>query len=412
MGLAAGAGFFAIVAPASSGFAVGMAVFASEPAFSTPASLSDVMTRRVYPSVVGESDSLSGAGETDSLSSASDGLSTEGRPWIDIPLAVDDARGGYRLDRFLAERIRRLSRTRIQSIIAAGNVVRRDAPLQPLRAASRVHAGETVIVRRPAPIEPVVPMHAGVIHRCAELLVLDKPAGLPVHPSARYHRHTLTAVLRREFGTAHGWTMAHRLDRETSGVMVFGRKGKTDSLLKRAFQERRVTKEYLAIVRGTLRDPSTVELPIGPAMGSRIRIKMGPRSIGDGGLPACTEVEPLSCGEYRGESITLVRASPRTGRQHQIRVHLAELGHPVLGDKLYGIDEQAFLDVADHIRLMSDLEAELGLSRQALHAAAITIPHPLEPRTLVFTAPWPPELESILADPRAVAAARCPPPRP
>ena len=377
------------------------------------------MTGRVYPSAVVQSDRLSGA--SDSLQAAH-GLQTDSPQtdspqtdspqtdslWIDIPLAVDEARTGYRLDRFLAERIRRLSRTRIQTIIASGHVHRRDAPQQPLRAATRVHAGDTLILRRPAPLEPSVPMHAGVIHRCADLLVLDKPAGLPVHPSARYHRHTLTAVLRREFGPGHGWTMAHRLDRETSGVIVFGRKGATDSLLKRAFQERRVHKEYLAIVRGTLRHAATVDVPLGPALGSRVRIKMGPCPLSRGGLPASTAIEPLAHGEFREQPVTLVRAWPRTGRQHQIRVHLAELGCPVLGDKLYGIDEQAFLDVADHVRLMTDLEQELGLSRQALHAAAITIPHPVQGRDVVFTAPWPAELAAIL-DPVRAAAARCPP---
>jgi 23S rRNA pseudouridine1911/1915/1917 synthase len=241
-----------------------------------------------------------------------------------------------------------------------------------------------------------VPMHADVVHREDELLVLDKPAGLPVHPSARYHRSTLTAVLRRDFGPDHGWRMAHRLDRETSGVMVFGRRGTTDSLLKRAFQERRVHKEYLAIVQGTVQGPARIDIPLGPASGSRVRIKMGPRSHSDGGLVACTDLEPLAVAAFRGQPVTLVRASPRTGRQHQIRVHLAELGHPIVGDKLYGIDEQAFLDVADHVRLMSDLEAELGLSRQALHAFAITIPHPTTGRDVRFTAPWPPELASIV----------------
>jgi len=372
------------------------------------------MTRRVYPSVVWQSDSLSGQSDSldddDGAPQAGDARQADS-PWIDIPLAVDEARTGYRLDRFLAERIRRLSRTRIQTIIAAGNVCRLDAPMQPLRAASRVRAGETVIVRRPAPLEPAVPMHAAVIHRCANLLVLDKPAGLPVHPSARYHRHTLTAVLRNEFGPGHGWTMAHRLDRETSGVIVFGRKGATDSLLKRAFQERRVQKEYLAIVRGTLGNATIVDVPLGPAIGSRVRIKIGPCPLVQGGLPASTAVEPVAHGDFRDQPITLVRASPLTGRQHQIRVHLAEIGHPVLGDKLYGIDEQAFLDVADHVRLMSDLEEELGLSRQALHAAAISFRHPTEDRELVFTAPWPPELAAIL-DPARAAAPRCPPRRP
>jgi 23S rRNA pseudouridine1911/1915/1917 synthase len=322
--------------------------------------------------------------------------------WIDIPLPVDPARDGYRLDRFLAERIRRLSRTRIQSIIAAGQVRSIERPADVLRAASRVRLGETIVVRRPAPIEPAVPLTATVLHRDASLLVLDKPAGLPVHPSARYHRHTLTAVLRAWFGSGHGWQMGHRLDRETSGVIVFAR-GRAAGALKRAFQQREVDKRYLAIVRGELSASGTIDVPIGAALGSRVRIKMGPRSLADGGLPASTEVTPLRHGRFRGEPITLVQARPRTGRQHQIRVHLAHVGHPVLGDKLYGIDEQAFIDVADHLRLMGDLEAELGLSRQALHAASIELAHPELGTPLRVTAQWPEELRAILpaeAEPR------------
>jgi 23S rRNA pseudouridine1911/1915/1917 synthase len=331
--------------------------------------------------------------------------------WLEIPLPVDPGRDGYRLDRFLAERIRRLSRTRIQAIIASGFVRCVERPDDVLRAASRVHLGQTVVVRRPAPDEPAVPLTATVLHRDAGLMVLDKPAGLPVHPSARYHRHTLTAVVRTWFGSGHGWQMGHRLDRETSGVIAFAHGGAA-AALKRAFQQREVDKCYLAIVRGRLVGGGIVEVPIGAALGSRVRIKMGPRTLADGGLPACTAIEPLVHGSFRGEPITLVEARPRTGRQHQIRVHLAHHGYPVLGDKLYGIDEQAFIDVVDHGRLMSELEAELGVSRQALHAASLELPHPSTGVRVRITAPWPAELAEILASPLPEEAARCHPPAP
>ena len=318
--------------------------------------------------------------------------------WIEIPLPVDPALDGYRLDRFMAARIRRLSRTRIQTIIGMGQVRCVERPTDILRAASRVHLGETIVVRRPAPVEPAVPLTATVLHRDDALLVLDKPAGLPVHPSARFHRHTLTAVLRAWFGSGHGWQMGHRLDRETSGVIVLAR-GRAAGALKRAFQQREVEKRYLAIVHGELRERGCIDVPIGAAIGSRVRIKMGPRSLADGGLPATTDITPISHGRFRGEPITLVEARPRTGRQHQIRVHLAHVGHAVLGDKLYGIDEQAFIDYADHLRLMSDLEAELGLSRQALHAASIALDHPELGTRIAIAAPWPTELAEIIAAP-------------
>lgn len=334
--------------------------------------------------------------------------------WIDIPLQVDASTDGFRLDRFLTARIRRLSRTRVQTIIANGQVRCPERPEQTLRAASRMQAGQTVIVSRPAPVEPPVPWTACVLHHDAALLVIDKPAGLPVHPSARYHLHTLTALLREVFGAGHGWDMAHRLDRETSGVIAFGRRGGSATALKRAFGRREVVKDYLALVHGTLAAPVHVDVPIGAAIGSRVRIKMGPRPVAEGGMLATTDVEPLAFGEFRGRPITLVSARPRTGRQHQIRVHLEHLGHPVLGDKLYGIDESAFLDVYDHGRLMGDLEAELGLARHALHAHRLELTHPGTRERVRFTAPWPAELAAILDLPSPAAPARspCPPGRP
>lgn len=323
---------------------------------------------------------------------------------------MDAGAHGYRLDRFLALRIRRLSRTRVQTIIDMGRVRCRERPSVELRAATRVVAGQTVIITRPAPVEPPAPHTANVLLHDHSVLVLDKPAGLAVHPSARYHLHTLTAVLRDVFGPGHGWEMAHRLDRETSGVIAFGRHGGTAITLKRAFARRHVTKHYLAIVRGDLRSCERVDVPLGAAIGSRVRIKVGPRSLAEGGLPARTDIEPVAHGSFAGEPVTLVRARPFTGRQHQIRVHLDVLGHPVLGDKLYGIDEQAFVDVHDHGRLMSELEADLGIARQALHAHELELRHPGDGSPLRITAPWPPELAAIVALP--VGAARPDPPAP
>lgn len=330
---------------------------------------------------------------------APEGLPIAGGPpeWIPIPLAVGANHDGYRLDRFIHARIVRLSRTRIQAIIERGQV--RDARGLICRPAHRVRAGEVVTVLRPAPPEPPVVLDYAVAHQDPDLLVLDKPAGLPVHPSARYHRHTLTAVLRERMGVGHGWEMAHRLDRETSGVMVFGRRGGSGSVLKRCFQRREVDKEYLALVHGRVVSASTIEVPLGAALGSEIRVKMGPRTLAEGGLPACTEVEPLRQGTFRGEPITLVRARPRTGRQHQIRVHLALSGHGVVGDKLYGVEEAWFLDIVEGGRPMAEIGEHLGLWRHALHAARIELPHPKDGRRVSFAAPWPEELAAILAWP-------------
>jgi 23S rRNA pseudouridine1911/1915/1917 synthase len=268
-----------------------------------------------------------------------------------------------------------------------------------------VKAAETIWLVRPAPVEPAVVLDYRVLHQDDSLLVIDKPAGLPVHPSARYHRNTLTALMRERLGPGHGWEMAHRLDRETSGVMVFGRRRSSarhvgsGGILKRAFAHREVEKIYLALVRGTMTDPLELTMPLGPAAGSRIRIKMGTVPLADGGLPAHTSVRPIAHGEFKGDTITLVSCRPRSGRQHQIRVHLAQAGFAVLGDKLYGGDERAFVDVVEGRRTMADLERELGLHRHALHALRLTFEHPDTQRRVYFEAPWPAELAAILKVP-------------
>lgn len=314
--------------------------------------------------------------------------------WIEIPLPVGPSHDGYRLDRFISAKIPRLSRTRIQRIIALGQVRRAGLVLE--RGSVRVRTDDVLTILRPAPVEPPAVLDYAVIYEDAELLVVNKPAGLPVHPSARYHRHTLTAVMRERLGTDHGWEMAHRLDRETSGLIIFGRKRGSASVLKRSFAEREVHKEYLALAHGTIDAPRSIELSLGPALHSAIKIKMGPRALDDGGLSARTEVEPLRVGLFRDAPCTLVLARPHTGRQHQIRVHLAAVGHGIVGDKLYGLEEDWFLDVIERGRPLEELNAHLGLQRHALHAAAITLPHPADGRRVSFVAPWPAELAAII----------------
>ncbi|TPV95769.1 MAG: RluA family pseudouridine synthase [Myxococcales bacterium FL481] len=319
-----------------------------------------------------------------------------GADWIEIPLAVDVSHHGFRLDRFLSSRFGRLSRSRIHKMIALGRVLDAASNRPWGKPASRVRTGDELLIVRPAPVEPAVVREYEELHRDSAFLVLNKPAGLPVHPSARYHRNTLTAVMRERMGAGHGWEMGHRLDRETSGVLVLAQRGEAARRLKHAFFRRRTDKEYLAVVHGELTSTHRIEIPLGPARGSRIRIKVGERSLDDGGLSALTEVEPLQRGSFRGEPVTLVRARPKTGRTHQIRVHLALVGHAVVGDKVYGLDEQRFLDVVEDGRPITELEAELGLSRHALHAHRLTLPHPASGEPVTFCAPWPDELAQVL----------------
>jgi 23S rRNA pseudouridine1911/1915/1917 synthase len=321
-------------------------------------------------------------------------MSEDERELIDIPLEVEPARDGYRLDRYLAFKFRRLSRNRIHKMIASGRV-REESGRVLTRNASRVRGGQRLVISRPAPDEPDVPLHYVELHRDAEMLGIDKPSGLPVHPSARYHHHTLTAVMRERLGAGHGWEMAHRLDRETSGVMVFGRRGGSGPLIKGSFFRREVMKTYVALVHGRYAGPSHIDVPLGSA-GSRVLIKVGAVPVSAGGLEAQTEVQPIGHASFRDSPVTVVRCRPRTGRTHQIRAHLAHVGHGIVGDKLYGIDESHFLSIVEGGRPAAELEAELGLHRHALHAAALRLPHPTTGETVEIRAPWPSELAAIV----------------
>jgi 23S rRNA pseudouridine1911/1915/1917 synthase len=320
----------------------------------------------------------------------------QGQPWIEFELEVGPGSEGYRLDRFLAQRFVRMSRTRIHKMLAAGGIRCRSSGERLDKNSLRVRSGQVLVIRRPAPVEPPVVLDYGILHHDEHLLVLDKPGNLPVHPSARYHRNTLTALLRRRLGPKHGWEMAHRLDRETSGVMVFGRRGSSGPALKGSFVRREVDKQYLALVHGRLLDEPSIDIPLGPALGSEILIKVGRRELDQGGLPARTDVEVLSHSMFRGEPITLVRCRPRTGRTHQIRVHLSLIGYPVIGDKIYAVSEQEFLDVVENGRPVAELEAKLGLWRHALHARVLELPHPHTGERVMYRAPWPSELAELM----------------
>jgi 23S rRNA pseudouridine1911/1915/1917 synthase len=293
---------------------------------------------------------------------------------------------GWRLDRFLQKRMRRLSRSRIQRVIHGDC----DVDGRPARPGMRVFRGQTVGFRRPAPPEPEVPRNIGVLYTDPSFYVLDKPAGLPIHPTARYHHSTLTAVLRERFPEER-LQVAHRLDRETSGLLLVARDVPAASTLKKAFARRQIQKRYLAVVHGVIGpDELLLDQPIGPAAG-RVRVRMAVRALDDGGLEARTRVRVLR----RGQSYTFVECRPHTGRQHQIRVHLNAIGHPIVGDKLYP-DEELFLLYTEGGD--SAIQGRLPLGRHALHAAGLNFIHPRSGTPFEIESPLPADLLAFLTE--------------
>jgi 23S rRNA pseudouridine1911/1915/1917 synthase len=291
---------------------------------------------------------------------------------------------GLRLDRFIQNRIPRLSRTRANEIVRSC-CYRADGRKR--RPSERTRAGETVILVRPKFEEPPAPLHFGVVFEDEDVLGVDKPAGLPMHPTATYHRHTLTFLLRERYGDSPPH-IAHRLDRETSGVVVCGKHLDAERGLKRAFEDRQVDKTYLAIVRGEMaEDEGHIELPLAPVK-EGLHVLM---EVCEDGPPARTTWKVLE----RRAGHTLLSLHPETGRQHQLRVHLSEIGHSIVGDKLYGPErEKPFLDFIE-TGMTDALLDRLGHDRQALHAHEVTLVHPGTKEPFTVRAPLAADLKKL-----------------
>ena len=307
---------------------------------------------------------------------------------LTFEVAPDHA--GVRLDRFIQHRIPRLSRTRAQQIIRAC-AYRSDGSRR--RPSDIVKAGEVVLLVREGFEEPEVPLSFDVLLDDGQVLAVDKPAGLPMHPTATYHKHTLSHLLRERMRGEDGYApqIAHRLDRETSGVVLCGRTRTAERSLKMAFEAHRVSKTYLAIVRGELdRDELEIDLPLEPARtGLHVIMNVAPQ----GGLSAHTHVRVHA----RRAGHCLVELFPRTGRQHQLRVHLSAIGHPIVGDKLYGPEREApFLEYIE-TGMTRALRDRLGHERQALHAHAVTFTHPATQELTTVRSPLAEDLQRLWA---------------
>ena len=310
-------------------------------------------------------------------------------PHVRVPFTVEANYAGWRLDRYLQEKIRRLSRERIQRLIETS--IEHDGPAR-LKPATRVVPGMRFALLKEADPEPETPMAFGVVFDDTELLVVDKPAGLPVHPTARYAEHTFTALAKAAF-PARKVDPAHRIDRETSGLLACGCAPKHTRALKASFAAGRVEKIYLALVLGDPpEDRFEVEAPLRLTGTSGVKVRM---HVTEGGLPSRTGFEVL--GRRRapdGAPVALVACHPRTGRQHQIRAHLHHAGLHLVGDKIYGGDEMIFdrftkreMTVADH--------AALRLPRHALHAWRLSLPHPATGARVDLEAPLAADIQAF-----------------
>lgn len=264
--------------------------------------------------------------------------------------------------------------------------------------------GDLLVYLMPALVEPPVDPNYTLLHEDDDLLVLDKPAPLPCHPGGRFFAHTLWALLKENHGLAEP-RLINRLDRETSGIVLVAKNKAAARLCQEQFAQHRVEKVYLVVVEGNY--PDTVDpveangwLGVDPESAIRKKMRFYPKQCDapPGAVASSTQFRRISTAS--NASLSLLEARPHTGRCHQIRATLLSLGFPVVGDKLYGVDEQLFLRFQED-RLSEADHARLRISRQALHAARLRLHHPATGQELEFSAPLPLTLSALMASARS-----------
>ncbi len=306
---------------------------------------------------------------------------------------VPDAAAGERLDRALAGLMPDLSRSRLKALIEGGQVTLDDDTV--LDPSIRVKPGQSFAICVPDPVaaEPEAQAIAlTVVYEDAEVIVIDKPAGMVVHPAPGSPDGTLVNALLAHCGESLAGIggvarpgIVHRIDKDTSGLLVVAKTEPAHTGLAAQFADHSVERSYLAFVWGAPVPPSgEITGAIGRSPSDRKKMAIVTR----GGKPALTRYRTLA--RYGGDTAALVECRLETGRTHQIRVHMTAIGHPLIGDPVYGTPRRRKGVAADAIRAFTE-----GWERQALHAATLGFRHPVTGQILRFDSPLPEDLQRL-----------------
>jgi 23S rRNA pseudouridine1911/1915/1917 synthase len=305
-----------------------------------------------------------------------------------MTITVQPEHDGLRLDRVLASEIAGHSRSQIQRLIEDGHVTL--PRVKTVKANTPVREGDVISVALPEPVAATpaaqdIPLD--ILFQDSDIIVVNKPAGMVVHPGAGHEGGTLVNALLHHVKDLSGIGgelrpgIVHRLDKGTSGVMVVAKNDAAHQELARQFHDREVEKQYVALVWGLVQQRKRIDIPIGRDPVHREKISTRARR-------ARSAVTRVTWARHV-PGVSLLRIAIHTGRTHQIRVHLNAIGHPIVGDSLYG---------GVHRRVPHDLRAVQRLTRPFLHAERLAFSHPRTGEHLEFTTPLPEDLRTVLAD--------------
>ena len=289
--------------------------------------------------------------------------------WRSLGAPIGDLHAGWRVDVYLSRQYPFLTRSGWQRRMDAGEVL---INRQPIKANYKLKLHDCVHFFHPETVEPEVDRNIRVVWQEGAVMAVYKPGNLPMHENGAYRKNTFAHLLGELVGQE--WSAVHRLDRETSGIVLCGATNDVRQKLADDFEAKKIRKEYQLIVSGIPSENSwTVDGPIGDLTQSKIRIK---KWVVEGGLSAETHFVVEDVSHDTSHPRALLRAFPKTGRTNQIRIHAAYSGHWIVGDKLYHPNEEVFLDYWETQSTTDFCVEQTGFQRCCLHAAALTFKHP------------------------------------
>ncbi len=301
-----------------------------------------------------------------------------------LSITVTPKLRGTRLDVLVKNRLSWLTNTQLERLIKEEKILVNG---EKTKKGKRLKSADTILIffNDNYDLSVVHDLTLEVLYEDDYLIAIDKPAGIACHPTKKHLNYNIINYFRQNENDAGEIRLLHRLDYETSGVLLLSKSKEAHQILQEDFEDRKIEKMYRAIVHG--HPQNHVGNIIGDIIDapSRIELKKG---VDPGNEQACTDYEV----EQEFSSYSLVRIFPRTGKQHQIRVHFSYLGHPIVGDKLYGKNENYFLDFLEGVFGNDYFERELGLARHALHACELSFAHPIFKKKVTIVSPLPEDM--------------------